>query len=95
MTDEERDDYEDEDDITALLRSLGQELRVYHSILQNVDIEPSTEENNGKWEIDSISSSVEPKDEESDEQFVSNDEEKHVDVPGSNFSHKQVLDMVV
>ena len=38
---------------------------------------------------------VELIDEESDEQFVYDDEEKHVDVPGSNLSHKEVLDMVI
>ena len=63
--------------------------------MQNVDIEAPTEENNGKWEIDPISSFVEPIAENSYEQFVYDDEEKHVDVPGSNLSHKQVLDVVI
>ena len=29
------------------------------------------------------------------EQFVHDDEKKHVDVPGSNLSHEEVLDMVI
>ena len=42
-----------------------------------------------------MSSSVEPIAEESDEQFVYDDKEKHVDVPDINLSHKQVPDMVI
>ena len=93
MTDEEEDDYEDEDDI--LLSLLAQQLRVDQSFLQNVDIEPPTEENAGNWERDLISSFVKPIAEESNKQFVHDDEEKHVDVPGSNLSHREVLDMVI
>ena len=92
MTDEE-DDYEDEDDI--LLSLLAQQLRVDQSFLQNVDIEPPTEQNAGNWERDLMSSFVEPIAEESNKQFVHDDEEKHVDVPGSNLSHREVLDMVI
>ena len=95
MTEEERDDYEDEDDNPELSLILGQQLRVDQSILQDVDIEPPTEENTGKWEIDRMSSFVELIAEESDEQFLYDAEEKHVDVPGSSLSHKQVLDVVV
>ena len=58
MTDEQEDDYEDEGDIPRSL--LAQQLRVDQSILQNVDIEPPTEENTGDWERDPISSFVEP-----------------------------------
>ena len=47
MTDEEEDDYEDENDI--LLSLLAQQLRVDQSFLQNVDIEPPTEENAENW----------------------------------------------
>ena len=83
----------DEDDIPALSLNLGQQLRVDQSIFQNV--QPSTEENTGKWEIDPVSSFVEPIAEESNEQFVYDDKEKDVDVPGSNLSHKQVLDVVI
>ena len=93
MTDEEEDDYEDENDI--LLSLLAQQLRVDQSFLQNVDIEPPTEENAENWERDLISSFVEPIAEESNKQFVHDDEEKHVDVPGSNLSHREVLDMVI
>ena len=93
MTDEEEDDYEDEDDIPLSL--LAQQLRVDQSFLQNVDIEPPTEENAGNWERDLMSSFVEPIAEESNKQFVHDDEEKHVDVPGSNLSHREVLDMVI
>ena len=74
---------------------LGQQLRVDQSILQNVDIEPPIEENIGIREIDPMWGFVEPIAEESDEQFVYDAEEKHVDVPGSSLSHKQVLDVVV
>ena len=42
-----------------------------------------------------MSSFVEPITEESNEQFVYDDKEKDVDVPGSNHSHKQVLDVVI
>ena len=44
-----------------------------------------------------MSSFVGPITDESDEQFVYDAEEKHVDVPvpGSSFSHKQLLDVVV
>ena len=56
MTDEQEDDYEDEDDIPLSL--LAQQLRVDQSFLQNVDIEPPTEENTGNWERDLISSFV-------------------------------------
>ena len=49
----------------------------------------------GKWEIDPKSSFVEPIAEELDEQFVYDDKEKDVDVPGSNLSHKQVVDVVI
>ena len=38
---------------------------------------------------------AEPIAEESDEQFVYDDEKKHVDVPGSDLSHKEVLNMVI
>ena len=93
MTDEQEDDYEDEDDIPLSL--LAQQLRVDQSFLQNVDIEPPTEENAGNWERDLMSSFVEPIAEESNKQFVHDDEEKHVDVPGSNLSHREVLDMVI
>ena len=93
MTDEQEDDYEDEDDIPLSL--LAQQLRVDQSFLQNVDIEPPTEENTGNWERDLISSFVKPIAEESNKQFVHDDEEKHVDVPGSNLSHREVLDMVI
>ena len=93
MTDEQEDDYEDEDDISLSL--LAQQLRVDQSFLQNVDIEPPTEENTGNWERDLISSFVKPIAEESNKQFVHDDEEKHVDVPGSNLSHREVLDMVI
>ena len=75
MTDEEEDDYEDEDDI--LLSLLAQQLRVDQSFLQNVDNEPPTEENAGNWERDLISSFVEPIAEESNKQFVHDEEEKH------------------
>ena len=75
MTDEEEDDYEDEDGI--LLSLLAQQLRVDQSFLQNVDIEPPTEENAGNWKRDLISSFVEPIAEESNKQFVHDDEEKH------------------
>ena len=85
----------DEDDIPALSLSLGQQLRVDQSILQNVDIKPPTEENTGKWEIDPMSSFVEPIAEESDEQCVYDDKEKDVDVPSSNLSRKQVLFVVI
>ena len=85
----------DEDDIPALSLSLGQQLRVDQSILQNVDVKPPTEENTGKWEIDPKSSFVEPIAEESDEHFVYDDKEKDVYIPGSNLSHKQVLDVVI
>ena len=74
MTDEEEDDYEDEDGI--LLSLLAQQLRVDQSFLQNVDIEPPTEENAGNWKRDLISSFVEPIAEESNKQFVHDDEEK-------------------
>ena len=93
MTDEQEDDYEDEDDIPLSL--LAQQLRVDQSFLQNVDIEPPTEENAENWERDLISSFVEPIAEESNKQFVHDDEEKHVDVPRSNLSHREVLDMVI
>ena len=93
VTDEQEDDYEDEDDIPLSL--LAQQLRVDQSFLQNVDIEPPTEENTGNWERDLISSFVKPIAEESNKQFVHDDEEKHVDVPGSNLSHREVLDMVI
>ena len=83
------------DEIPALSLSLGQQLRVDQSILQNVDVKPAAEENTGKWEIDLKSSFVEPIAEELDEQFVYDDKEKDVDVPGSNLSHKQVLDVVI
>ena len=63
--------------------------------LQNVDVKPPTEKNTGKWEIDPKSSFLEPIGEESDEQFVYDDKEKGVDVPGSNLSHKKVLDVVI
>ena len=95
MTEEEEYPCEDEDDVPALSLSLGQELRVDQSILRNFDIELPTEENTGNWGKDPMSSSVEPIAEESDEQFVYDDKEKHVDVPDSNLSHKQVLDMVI
>ena len=70
MTDKEEDDYKNEDDTPALSLSLGEQLKLDQSILQNVDIEAPTEENNGKWEIDPISSFVEPIAETSYEQFV-------------------------
>ena len=57
------------------------------SLLQSIDIEPPTEENTGNWERDLISSFIEPIAEESDEQFVHDDEVIHFDVPHSNFSH--------
>ena len=38
---------------------------------------------------------VQPLAQESDQQFVYDDEEKHVDALGSNLSHKEVLDMVI
>ena len=38
---------------------------------------------------------VEPLAQESDQQFVYDDEEKHVDAPGRNLSHKEVLDIVI
>ena len=63
--------------------------------MQNVDIEPPTEENTRDWERDLISRFVEPIAEESNKQFVHDDEEKHVDVPGSNLSHREVLNMVI
>lgn len=86
----------DEDDIPALSLSLGQQLRVDQSTLQNVDVKPPTEENTGKWEIDPMSSFVELIAEESDEQCVyEDDKEKDVDVPSSNLSRKQVLDVVI
>ena len=67
VTDKEEDDYKNEDDTPALSLSLGEQLKLDQSILQNVDIEPPTEENNGKWEISSF---VEPIAENSYEQFV-------------------------
>ena len=93
MTDEQEDDYEDKDDISLSL--LAQQLRVDHSILQNIDIKPPTEENTRDWERDLISSFVEPIAGESNEQFVHDDDEKHVNVPGSNVSHKKVLNVVI
>ena len=47
------------------------------------------------WEIDPVSSFAEPIAEESNEQCVYDDKEKDVDIPGSNLSHKQVLDVVI
>ena len=38
---------------------------------------------------------VKPLAQESDQQFVYDDEEKHVDAPGRNLSHKEVLDIVI
>ena len=70
VTDKEEDDYKNEDDTPALSLSLGEQLKLDQSVLQNVGIEPPTEENNGKWEIDPISSFVEPIAENSYEQFV-------------------------
>ena len=40
-------------------------------------------------------SCVEPIAKELNKQFVHDDEEKHIDVPGSNLSHKEVLNMVI
>ena len=54
MTDKEVKNCKNEDDTPALSLSLGEQLKLIQSILQNVDIEPPTEENNGRWEIDPI-----------------------------------------
>ena len=70
MPDKEEDEYKNQDNIPALSLSLGEQLKLDQSILQNVDIEPPTEENNGKWEIDPRSSFVETIGEDSYEQFV-------------------------
>ena len=84
----------DEDDIPELSLSLCQQLRVDKSMLENVDVGPPTKENTGKWEIHPMASFVEPIAGESDEQFVYV-HKADVDVPGSNLSHKQELDVVI
>ena len=89
MTDKQEDDYKDEDNI--LLSLLAQELKVDQSILLNTDLELPTKENTGDWERNLISSFVELIAEESNKQFVHDEEEKHVDVPAVTFHIKKCL----
>ena len=60
----------DEDDIPKLSLRLCHQLGVDQSIFQNINVETPTEKNTWKWEIDPMSSFVEPIAKEADEQFV-------------------------